>query len=189
MERKMKIKKEKGSVLVLTIIAVLILSIMVTGLLNVGTTEIYTTQNFHLNKVAYYIAVEGVEDIRNRISNNPDPESVSAIAIPPPTDAYASSGGGYQSYYITGSLADMESQLLSGTSVVLGGEGDLPEGEAIVEFSGFEPPPLPAISLGGGSSIEPIVWKVQVTSTIRANKRSTYSEVVTGVYSVLTVGY
>ena len=55
MEVKMKIEKEKGSVLVLTIIAVLILSIMVTGLLTVGTTEIYTTQNFHLKRCYQHV--------------------------------------------------------------------------------------------------------------------------------------
>jgi len=174
----MSVEKEKGSVLVLTIIAVLILSIMVTGLLNVGTTEIYTTQNFQLNKAAYYTAVQGVEEIRTLIYNTPDAESVNGIVKMPPAEAYSSSGG-YLRFYITGSLKDLE-DILAGTDT---------DGVPIEQFKGFEPPPLPAISLGGGSSIEPIVWKVQVTAKIDANKRSTYSEIVSGIYSVLTVGY
>ena len=174
----MTIEKEKGSVLVLTVISVLILSIMVTGLLNVGTTEIYTTQNFQLNKAAYYTAVQGVEEIRTLIYNTPDAESVNGIVKMPPAEAYSSSGG-YLRFYITGSLKDLE-DILAGTDT---------DGVPIEQFKGFEPPPLPAISLGGGSSIEPIVWKVQVTAKIDANKRSTYSEIVSGIYSVLTVGY
>jgi hypothetical protein len=178
MERKMSVKKEKGSVLVLTIIAVLILSIMVTGLLNVGTTEIYSTQNFHLNKSAYYTAVQGVEEIRTLIYNTPDAESVGNIVKMPPMQAYSTSGG-FLNFYITGSLKDLE-DILAGTNTA---------GVPIEQFKGFEPPPLPSISLGGSSSIEPIVWKVQVTAKIDANKRSTYSEVISGIYSVLTVGY
>ncbi len=174
----MSVEKEKGSVLVLTIIAVLILSIMVTGLLNVGTTEIYSTQNFQLNKAAYYTAVQGVEEIRTQIYNTPDAAAVNGIVKMPPSEAYSGSGG-YLRFYITGSLKDLE-DILAGTDT---------DGVPLEQFKGFSPPPLPAISLGGGSSIEPIVWKVQVTAKIDANKRSTYSEVVSGVYSVVTTGY
>lgn len=175
----MKRKKEKGSVLVLTIIAVLILSIMVTGLLNIGTTEIYTTQNYHLKRTAYYTAVQGVEELRTLIYNTPDAEAVAAIIKMPPAEAYSGTGGGYLSFYITGTLKDLEDILA----------GDNPDGSSVVQFTGFEPPPLPAISLGGSSSIEPIVWKVEITAKINANKRTTYAEIISGVYSVLTVGY
>jgi hypothetical protein len=178
MEIKMKIEKEKGSVLVLTIIAVLILSIMVTGLLNVGTTEIYTTQNFQLNKTAYYTAVQGIEEIRTLIYNAPDAESVRNIIKMPPAEAY-STAGGFLRFYITGNLKDME-DIFAGT---------ISDGVPIEQFKGFPPPPLPAISLGGGSSVEPIVWKVHVTAKVDANKRTTYSELISGVYSILTVGY
>jgi Tfp pilus assembly protein PilV len=174
----MKLEKEKGSVLVLTIIAVLILSIMVTGLLTVGTTEIYTTQNFHLKKSAYYTAVQGVEEIRNQIYNTPDAMAVADIVKMPPANAYTGSGG-FLKFYVTGSLKDLE-EILAGTNT---------DGVRLEQFKGFEPPPLAAISLGQGSSIQPIVWKVQVTAKIDANKRSTYSEILSGVYSVLTVGY
>jgi len=175
----MNLEKEKGSVLVLTIISVLILSIMVTGLLNVGTTEIYTTQNFHLNKSAYYTVVQGVEEIRTLIYNTPDAQAVAGIVKMPPAEAYHDYSGGYLRFYVTGSLKDLE-DILAGIDT---------DGVPLEQFKGFEPPPLPAISLGGSSSIEAIVWKVQVTAKINANKRTTYSEVVSGIYSVLTVGY
>jgi hypothetical protein len=178
MERKMNIEKEKGSILVLTIIAVLILSIMVTGLLDVGTSEVYTTQNYHLSKSAYYTAVQGVEEIRVNIYNTPDAVSVRNLTKMPPPEAYSSSGG-FLRFYVTGTLKDLE-DILAGKDT---------DGVPIEQFIGFDPPPLPAISLGGSSSVEAIVWKVQVTAKIDANKRSTYSEVIAGVYSVLTVGY
>lgn len=179
MKMEIKMKKDKGSMLVLTLISVLLLSIMVTGLLNVGTTEIYTTQNFQLKKWAYYLAVQGVEEIRTRIYNTPDAESVSTIVQMPPPEAYSASPGDFQEYFITGSLKDME-DILAGINT---------DGVRVTQFNGFKPPPLPAISLGGGTSIEPVVWKVEVTSKIKANRRTTYSEIISGVYSVLTVGY
>ena len=52
---------EKGSMLVLAIIATLILSLILVAGLTVSTTEVHTTQNYFLNKVSYYKAVEGVE--------------------------------------------------------------------------------------------------------------------------------
>lgn len=171
-------KKEKGSVLVLTIIAVLILSVMVTGLLNVGTTEIYTTQNYQLNKAAYYTAVQGVEEIRTKIYNAPDAESVQTIVEVPPPEAYSASGG-FLKFYITGTLKDLE-DILAGT---------ITTGTPLEQYKGFQPPALPSISLGGGTSVEPIVWKVRVTAKVDANKRSTYAEVIAGIYSVLTVSY
>jgi hypothetical protein len=178
MEKKMSAEKENGSVLVLTIISVLILSIMVTGLLNVGSTEIYTTQNFHLNKSAYYLAVQGVEEIRTLIYNTPNAESVSSIVKVPPGEAY-SNPGGYLSFYTTGSLKDLEDMLETSNTT----------GVPVEQFKGFTPPSLMGISMGGSSSVEPIVWKVRVTAKIDANKRSTYSEITAGIYSVLTVGY
>lgn len=171
-------EKEKGSVLVLTIIAVLILSVMVTGLLNVGTTEIYTTQNFHLKKSAYYTAVQGVEEIRADIYNNPDAESVKALVKMPPTQAYSGSGG-FLRFYVTGSLKDLEN-ILAGIDA---------DGVPLEQFMGFDAPPPPALSLGGGTGVESIIWKVQVTAKIDANKRTTYSEVLSGIYSVVTTSY
>lgn len=186
----MKIKKEKehGSVLVLTIIAVLILSIMVTGLLNVGTTEIYTTQNYHLNKAAYYTAVQGVEDIRNLIYNNPDPEVIKNYYKDPPAEAYSDSDD-YLSYYTTGTLKDLEQMGLSGNEGGIGGGTTTPDTPKIGEFIGFTAPLPPSISLGSGTTanFKPVVWKVQVTSTVRVNNRPTYSEIIAGIYTLVEI--
>lgn len=171
---------ERGSVLVLTLIAVLILSIMVTGLLTVGTTEIYTTQNYQMNRTAYYTAVSGIEDIRNRIYSTPDSGSVTSISISIfDIDPYIESqGGGMKTAYMTGSLKNREA---GGTGV------------PIEKFDGFMAPTFPGISLGGSSSIAPVIWKVNVTAEAsfrgKRTKKTSYAELITGVYSVLTVGY
>jgi hypothetical protein len=170
-----KKKSDKGSVLVLTIIAVLILSIMVTGLLNVGTTEIYTTQNFHLSKSAYYTAVQGIEEIRDMIWNFKEvEESPANIIVLPPAEAYSSTGG-FLRFYVTGSLKDLE-DILAGSN---------PSGVPIQEFMGFETPPPTAYSIGTGSKIKLKAWKVQVTAKIQANKRTTYSEIIAGILQVI----
>jgi hypothetical protein len=169
-----KMKSDKGSVLVLTIIAVLILSIMVTGLLNVGTTEIYTTQNYHLKKSAYYTAVQGIEEIRDMIVNfKKTNQSPASIAVLPPSEAYSSSGG-FLRFYVTGSQKDLE-DILNGTN---------PTGVFIKKFEGFKAPPPRGYNVAWGNTIELEAWKVQVTAKIQANKRTTYSEITAGVLTI-----
>jgi len=166
-----KIRRDGGSILLLTVMAVMILSILVVGLLTVGTTEVQTTHNHYLNKVAYYGALEGVELIRDEIFRQPQPEYVTTIN----RDLYAtrSDQGPLKEGYVTGTLRD----LLAGTSQPVG------------VFRGFQPPPFPGISLGSITSISPVVWNVTVSSEIRAGRTRAYSEIQTGIYSVLTVGY
>ena len=64
---------EKGSMLILAIIATLILSLILVAGLTVSTTEVHTTQNYYMNKVSYYKAVEGVEIVTETIRNESDP--------------------------------------------------------------------------------------------------------------------
>lgn len=170
-----KMKRDKGSVLVLTIIAVLILSIMVTGLLNVGTTEIYTTQNFHLSKSAYYTAVQGVEEIRTTIWNyNEKDQSPESIVKLPPSEAYSSSGD-YLKFYVTGSLKDLE-DILNGTNST---------GVNVQKLQGFKAPQIISYSLGLGNELKLEAWKVHVTAKIQANKRTTYSEIIAGILTIV----
>jgi hypothetical protein len=171
MEKYKKYKK-KGSILILTIMAILVLSVMVTGLLNVGNTELHTTQNYQMTKSAFYTAVEGVEDVRNLIYNAPDAISVSQIVKS--SSQTLVNDGGLQYSYITGTPKDFE----------LGGAG-----VPLKQFLGFEAPTLQSISLGSSSSISSIVWKVDVTSNISYAKKNAYAEVIAGVYSVVVVGY
>jgi hypothetical protein len=189
----MKIEKKKknarGSVLVLTVIAILILSIMVTGLLTVGTTENYNTMNFQLNKTAYYIAVDGGEEIRASIDYLPDPNDVEDIVRKPPYEAYANPEGVF-GFYITGSLQDLEEMISEGTEVALSGstvEEDFPPGKGPTPFEEFTPFPLMSAQLGSGQpgNIVPLAWKFEVTSKYQAGKRSTYTEIICGVLTVI----
>jgi hypothetical protein len=186
-------KKEKGSIMILTVMAVLILSVMVTGLLNVGTTEIYTTQNYQLDKTAYFTAVQGAEEVRNLIYNTPDPESVTTIKRYPngiegpnisgENPAYGTSTDleGINRSYITGSLKELEAYYAAG--------GSSSALHYVDQLKGFEAPPLPSISMGGGASVAPVIWKVNITAEVKMGKRVSYSEVITGVYSIITISY
>jgi hypothetical protein len=165
-------ENEKGSILVLTIISALILSLIMTGLLSIGTTEIHTTQNFQLNKIAYYAALEGVEDIRNLIIDADSVIDVETIV----KDVYATKlresfyngtsniGTGIYRSYITGSLLDFQESTP----------------QTLKQFDGFPAPPL----LGASQSLNltPMVWKVYVTSEALAGNKAGYTELVTGIY-------
>lgn len=163
----------KGSVLVLTLIMVLLVSVMVTGLLTSGDTETATAQNQVLKRTTYYAAVQGVEEIRNQIFNTPDASSVTALTKS--ASSTLSVDGSTKFCYITGSLYDM-----------LNGGG---AGKPVTQFTGFEAPTLQSISLGGTSSISSIVWKVNITSRVTVGAKQSYSEILTGVYSIAVVGY
>lgn len=188
-------RAQEGSILILTLMAVLILSILVSGLLTVGTTEIYTTRNFQLTKTAYYSAVQGVEEVRNLIYNYPDATSVKSIKrhynglegplLSGDNPGYGTNDpqGGLERSYITGSLKTLEGYELSG------GAYDPTQIPYINQVQGFDPPPLPSVSLGGTSSIAPVVWKVTVTAKVKTGSRIAYSEISSGVYSVLTISY
>ena len=169
-------KKEKGSIMILTMVAVLILSVMLTGLLTVGTTEIYTTGNYYLKKVAYYTAVQGVEEIRNEIISAPSADAVRNITRSTyETEQYET--GGVKRSYMTGTLKDREA----------GGSYGI--GQPITELEGIDAPPPPGISIEiGRTSTMWMIWKVMVTADVIAGqkgKRIAYSELIAGVYSVV----
>ena len=168
---------EKGSVLVLTLIAVLILSGMAITGLTVSTTEAQSTQNFYLNKRAYYTAVEGVEVVRNLIYNDPAPENVTTLKKIP-TDTWVGNTSMNYTYYVTGSMEDLQ--------YFKEGVYELP---TVGGFQGFDPPPLPSISMGGTISIAPVVWQVNITSEVYFGKKKSYSEIQSGIYSIVTVDY
>ncbi len=164
--------KEKGSVLVLTIISALILSLLMAGLLSIGTTELHTTRNFHLSKIAYYAALEGVEDVRNMIIDSESTEDVEVLvktvydttANESFSDGSRKVSTGITRTYITGSLLDLQEKTP----------------QTISEFGGFLAPPL----LGGSQSLNlhPMVWKVYITSEAIQGTRKGYTEVVAGIY-------
>lgn len=153
---------EKGSILILTLIAVLILSFLVSGLLTVGTTEIHTTQNYYMNKQAYYHAVEGMENVVDDVRYSESPGEISA-------NITVTEGGVTTKKYITGSILDLQ----AGTP------------QYISIFQGFNPPPIPNISLGTGMGMVPVVWKVPISSEILQSRKKAYTELESGVYTLM----
>ena len=83
---------ERGSILIITLIAVLILSFMVASGIRTATTEIHTAQNHYLNKIAYYNAVDAVKVVAPEPASSPgshaSPEEVPEVT---PHAAHAAS--------------------------------------------------------------------------------------------------
>ena len=159
---------EKGSMLVLAIIATMILSLILVAGLTVSTTEVNTTQNYYMNKVSYYKAVEGVEIVTEDIRNNVDPPTILVEG-----NDYLVQEGGTVKRFITGTLVDLQ----NGTT------------QNVKSFMGFDPPPLPSISLGSTSGVSPIIWYVPVTSEVTINKKRSFTEIEAGIYSIIMTGY
>ena len=155
---------ERGSILILTLIAVMVLSMMITGLLTVGTTELYTTQNYQLNRVSHFHALQGLEVVRDKILNSEEPDKITLPGI-------ATYENGVSKMLYLGSVVDLQ------------------EGKpyAIKWFEGFPPPPLRGMSLGSNSNIQPVIWEVQITAEITQGTRKTYSEIVSGVYTLMNL--
>jgi hypothetical protein len=176
-----KQKGEKGSILVLTLISVLILSLIVTGLLSVGTTEIHSTQNFHLSRAAYYKALEGVEEIRNMIYDKVWESEISTISRSPANTLNTESfdGGdegrrfknlGIKRSYITGNLKDFKDNTP----------------QLITQYPGLNAPPPPGLLVGLGeiARFSPKLYKVQITAEVAMGKRTGYSEIIAGIYAL-----
>jgi hypothetical protein len=159
---------EKGSMLVLAIIATLILSLILVSGLTVSTTEVNTTQNYYMNKVSYYKAVEGVEIVTQLIRDTADPTTILVVE-----NQYQTKESGSTRSFITGTMVDMQ----NGTT------------QTVQPFSGFDPPPLPSISLGSSTGITPVIWYVPVTSEVTVNKKRSFTEIEAGIYSILMTGY
>jgi hypothetical protein len=162
---------EKGSMLVLAIIATLILSIILVAGLTVSTTEVHTTQNYYLNKMSYYKAVEGVEIVTEQIRITPDPGTIVVTA-----SEYDETDLGVQRTFITGSLVEFQNNST----------------QPVRPFAGFDPPPLPSISLGASTGVTPVIWYVPITAEVKmgiANKKRSYTEIEAGIYSILMTGY
>lgn len=160
---------EKGSMLVLAIIATLILSLILVAGLTVSTTEVHTTQNYYMNKMSYYKAVEGVEIVTQRIRDTADPTTILVAG-----HEYLIKESGVTRRFITGTLVDLQ----NGTS------------QNVKPFTGFDPPPLPSIALGSATGIQPVIWYVPITSEITVGKKKrSFTEIEAGIYSILMTGY
>jgi len=159
---------EKGSMLILAIIATMILSLILVAGLTVSTTEVHTTQNYYLNKVSYYKAVEGVEIVTQRIRDTADPTTILVVG-----HEYRVTESAIARKFITGTLVDLQ----NGSA------------QNVKPFNGFDPPPLPAISLGSASGIQPVIWFVPVSSEVTVGKKRAFTEIEAGIYSIIITGY
>jgi len=159
---------EKGSMLILAIIATLILSLIMVAGLTVSTTEVQTTQNYYMNKISYYKAIEGLEIITERIRNEADPSLITVQA-----SEYITSETGITKKFLTGTLVDLQ----NGATV------------NVKQFLGFDAPPLPSISLGTSTGVTPVIWYVPVTSEVTVNHKRSFTEIEAGIYSILMTSY
>ncbi len=159
---------EKGSMLILAIIATLILSLIMVAGLTVSTTEVHTTQNYYMNKISYYKAIEGLEIVTEMIRNETDP-SVINVKI----SEFVTSETGITKKFLTGTLVDLQNGAI----------------QNVKQFLGFDAPPLPSISLGTATGVTPVIWYVPITSEVTVNHKRSYTEIEAGVYSILMTGY
>jgi len=184
--RKDKNRNERGSALVLTIVSVLILSVMVSGLLNVGTTEMYTTRNYQLQKYAYYTAVEGVEEIRNKINhiNNNEIDNLKRLPLSNTADPnFGTEFYGYNGFryvYVTATLEEYEAYK-KGVGAI----------NAISRVdTGVIPgtPPASAMATAQGHSNPtaiPVQWQLYVTAEVGKAGLSAYAEILAAVWGAV----
>ncbi len=163
--------KERGSILVLTLIGVLVLSLMATGLLTVGSTEVNTTQNFYLNKFAYYMALQGVEEIRYEMTQT-SYEDIGSIIYKTPSNTLTETDG-VSRYYITGSLYNLQKN----------------DPQYLKRDEGFPPHQPAGMSLGTQSQVASFAFKIVVTAEAAMGRRKGYSEIEAGIFFLAPTGY
>ncbi len=166
---------EKGSMLVLAIIATLILSMIMVAGLTVTTTEAHTAQNYHMNKISYFKAIEGVEIVTELIRGDVDGGTIYIQA-----DDFKVKSGGSTRRFLTGTLENLQNLETGSTG---------PTYQHVKAFTGFDPPPLVGMSLGSLTGVTPVIWYVPITSEVTVNKKRSYTEIEAGIYSILHTGY
>lgn len=159
---------KKGSVLILTLIAVLVLSILVSGLLTIGNTEMQSSQNYILKRDSYYLAIQGVEEVRAQLLQNLDEgKEIVNVVAKSALDTSQIGESNIKRFYITGTLRDMENGE-TGTTV-----------KNTPNFIDFH---LPGFGLGATAPMEIAVLKIEITSKVEVGSKSSYSEVMAGIY-------
>lgn len=160
------VNREKGSVLLLAIIASLILSVIVIGVLTVSSTEMDATQNYYMKKISYYHALDRLEDVIEQVRNSDDPTAISIAAATSPTVE----GDNTTRTYYTGDM-------VNGT-------------KPITYFDSFQAPPLPGMSMGTETSYVPVMYRVPLVSQIekkgsREANAKAFTELDAGVYALM----
>jgi hypothetical protein len=152
----------KGSTLVMVLIAVLILSMISISALTQSGTEMATARNFLMDKNAFYAADAGIQVGINNISHSKmNPAGVNF-----------SGNLGKLSYY-TGLMSDTGSQ-------------------NVTAFQGFKPPPPvgQAIDLGGGElGMGTVAWNLNVSSVSAAGTRNQVRKQIAAVIVTMVSEY
>jgi len=153
---------QKGSALILVMIAVMIMSTIVMGLLNVGTTEIRTPQDQLLKKKAFYHALLGLEVVIDQARFLEDPSQVPTAKVTTSIEADRT----IKSYYI-GNMATGE--------------------EKISHLSELQAPSPVGISLSYKSDFFTAMYRVPMVAEVATanGKSTTFSEIEAGILVLL----
>ena len=143
----MKKMTNRGSTLVLVLIAVLILSLIAISALTQSNTEMGTTRNFFMDKSAFYSADAGIQVGINEI------RKAVALAFDPSNVAFTQTIGRYTFY--SGTIADGSQQAVRG-------------------FRGFRPPPPVGMSveMSGELGAVTLPWDLTVTSAAAVGSKN-----------------
>ncbi|MBN2399548.1 MAG: pilus assembly PilX N-terminal domain-containing protein [Candidatus Aminicenantes bacterium] len=140
----MKITQNRGSALLLVMIAMLILSLIGLSALTQSGSEINTTGNFYKDKSAFYAADAGIQvgldEIQKQFTN--------------PTGVLLDKNFGNQRYY-TGTMTDTSAQYVKA-------------------FMGFKAPPIVGQSadMGGELNMQAVPWQLTVTAVSKAGTKN-----------------
>ncbi len=156
---------KKGAMMILVLITVLLLSIITIGGLTLATSDIHITQNYYFDRLSYYTAVGGINRGIVEIAQAPDPMSISIN--------HQDTSGNLETRYYTGTIEDYN-----------GGEIS-PENVGI--FTSINPPPPPGVSLD--ANIQPIIWDLMITGVVKTGNKIAFSEIETGVYTLINKTY
>jgi hypothetical protein len=139
----MKTVKNKGSALLLVLIALLILSLIGLSALTQSGSEINTTGNFLKDKSAFYTADGGIQDGMKEIRKN----------FTDPTSVLLDTTFSGQRYY-TGAMTNLTAQHVSA-------------------FMGFNAPPVigQSIEMGSELNMRAVPWQLTVTSVSKAGTK------------------
>lgn len=140
----MTISKNKGSALLLVLIALLILSLIGLSALTQSGSEINTTGNFLKDKSAFYAADAGIERGMDEIQKH----------FTDPTSVILDTTFGNQRYY-TGTMLDTSAQHVSA-------------------FMGFKAPqPVgQSIEMGSELNMQAVPWQLTVTSESKVGTKN-----------------
>ncbi len=156
---------DKGAMMILVLITVLLLSIITIGGLTLSTSDIHITQNYYFDRLSYYTAVGGINRGIVEIAQASDPLSILINEKDSSTKL--------ETQYYTGTIEDYNGGDVSPESVGI--------------FTSINPPPPPGISLD--ANIQPIIWDLLITGVVRTGNKIAFSEIETGVYTLINKSY